>query len=360
MPGLLEADTEFDAIELLHQRGCTDGLPVIVPTPERVNAMIARVDLDGGLSLGEMGPKQGAASVEKVAAAAVMAGCLPDHFPVVISAVQAVCKKQFDLTEVNQTTHCLAPLIVVNGSAREVCGPIESGAGILGPGNRASASIGRALSLAIINIGGRKPGVTDMAVFSTPGKFTACFAEDEEHSPFEPYHVSTGFKPDDSVVSVIGVEAPHSVILEPAGDTENDALRLIKAIAGVIANPGSNHVYRAGDGGLLVVLNPEHALILAKAGYDRTGVCESIRQHATVTRQYADSIYAGLNFVHPDDDDLLYAVRDTKQIMLVVAGGMGTYSMVMPSWAYAPHGNLPISEKVDVFPSCDLPFGHGQ
>jgi hypothetical protein len=356
MSVLLEAETEFDAVELLHQRGCTDGLPVIVPTRERVDAMVVRVDLDADLCLGEMGPKQGAASVEKVAAAAVMAGCLPDHFPVVISAIKAICKKQFDLTEVNQTTHCLAPLVVVNGPARIDCGPIESGAGILGPGNRASASIGRALSLAIINIGGRKPGVTDMAVFSTPGKFTACFAEAEEQSPFEPYHVSSGFEYDDSVATVIAVEAPHSVIVEPTSDTENDALRLIKSIAGVVANPGSNHVYRAGDGGLLIVLNPEHAWILAKAGYDRASVCESIREHAFVTREYADSIFGGLNFVHESDNDVLYAVRDAKQIMLVVAGGMGTYSMVLPSWAYAPHGNLPISVKIDVFPTCDLPF----
>ncbi|MFT5111641.1 MAG: hypothetical protein ACI8P9_000961 [Parasphingorhabdus sp.] len=356
MKRVLEAATEYDAVELLHQSGSTDGLPVIVPTVNRVAAMIARVDLDADLSLGEIGPKLGAATIEKVAAAAVMAGCLPDHFPVVIAAIRLVCRNEFDITEVNQTTHCLAPLILVNGPARTECGPINSGAGILGPGNRASASIGRALSLVLINIGGRQSGVTDMAVFSTPGKFTACLAEAEELSPFDSYHQSIGFHKEESVVTIIGVEAPHSLILEPIGDVEKDALRLLQCIAAVIANPASNHVYRAGEGGMVVVLNPEHAMILHKAGYNRKSVQLAIQSYAYISREYADSLFSGLNFVHKDDTDKLYAVRDAEQIMLVVAGGMGSYSMVLPSWAYAPHGNQPLSKKFDVYPYCDTPI----
>ncbi|MEM7207909.1 MAG: hypothetical protein AAF434_08810 [Pseudomonadota bacterium] len=353
---MLESTSEAQALEELHRLGCTDGLPVVVPTHERVDAMVTHVDLDPDLSLGEMGPRSGSATVEKVAASAVMAGCLPDHFPVVIAAVKALCQREFDLTEVNQTTHALAPLLMVNGPARRDCGHLNSGAGLLGPGCRANASIGRAVSLCLINIAGRVSGVTDLAVFSTPGKFTACFAEAEERSPFDPYHVSRGFDHDESIVTVIGVEAPHSFIVESVGDAKKDALRLIKAAASVIANPGNNHLYRAGEGGVVIVINPEHAQILAEAGYDRSAICRAVYSHATLAREKADEIYAGLNFVHENDRDELRALRDPSQIMLVVAGGVGTYSMVLPSWAYAPHGNLPVSEKIDVNPHCDLPF----
>jgi hypothetical protein len=350
-----EADSEADAVEQLHASGCTDGMPVIVPTPDRVQFMIARVDLDPDMVVGVMGPRQGAASIEKIATAAVMAGCVPDNFPVVLAAIHAVCDPSFDLTEVNQTTHCLAPLILVNGPARHECGPIECSFGILGPGNRASACIGRAMSLALINIAGRHPGSTDMAVYSSPGKFTACFAEDEAASPFAPYHLGQGFLPEDSTVTVIGVEGPHSVILEPTRDVKKDAERLLRCIAGTIANPGSNHIYRAGDGGMLVVINPEHAQILARAGYDRKTIQQKVRDLAVMKAEEAQMYYAGMNFVHEDDQDILHAVRNPDQIMLVVAGGKGSYSMVMPSWAYAPHGNVPVTRKIEVTPSCPLP-----
>ena len=353
---MIEAAGEIEAIETLHAMGCTDGLPVVVPTPDRVDALCAGVDLDPDQPLGVMGPRQGVASVGKVAISAVMAGCLPEHFPVVLAAVRAVCREEFDLTEVNQTTHCLAPLIVVNGPARHACGDIESGAGILGPGNRASASIGRALSLAIINIGGRRPGSTDLAVFSSPGKFTACFAEAEERSPFAPWHTENGFNAGDSVATVVAVEAPTSVIVEPSGDCASDALRLIRALALTVANPGSNHLYRQGDGGVVVVINPEHADILAAAGYDRASICAALREHAVYNRAAAAQVYGGLNFVHPDDGDELHALRDASQLMLLVAGGLGCYSLVMPSWAYAPSGGLPVSERISVDPVCELPF----
>ncbi len=356
MPRQLEAADEEAALELLHAQGCTDGLPVVIPTQTRIEAMMSSTDLDPDLVLGEMGPKQGAARVELVAASAVMAGCMPGYFPVVVAAVKAVCRPEFDLTEVNQTTHCLAPLIIVNGPARDLCGPIASGAGILGPGNRASAAIGRALSLAIINIGGRKPGSSDMAIFSTPGKFSACFAEAEHESPFEPYHVTKGFKADQSVATVIAVEAPHSLIMEPTEDIDSDALRLLKIIGGVIANPGSNNIYRGGNGGLVVVICPEHATILFKAGYTRESARAQMMEFAVMSSDYGKSIYGDLAIESEEPESGFRALQHVDQIMLVVAGGMGTYSMVLPSWAYAPHGNLPISEIIELDPYCEIPF----
>lgn len=355
MHKLLEAADDAAAVEQLHQRGCTDGLPVIVPTPDRVDAMVARVDLDPDLPLGVMGPKFGAATVRAVATSAVMAGCLSDHFPVVVAAVKAVCREEFDLTEVSQTTHCVAPLILVNGPARHDCGPIASGAGVFGPGDRASAAIGRALSLAAINIGGRKPGVTDMAIFSSPGKYSACFAEAEEESPFLPFHVAQGYTADDSVVSLIGVEAPHSLILEPTDDLPADAERLIRVIAGMAAAPGGTNVYCGGKGGFVVVLNPEHAALLHRAGYDRARIAAEVRKYAVMPRDQAKLYYANLMLTEDTarNADAFPAFLNDNQIMIVVAGGVGTYSTVFPTWSYAPHGSLPVSEKIDVYPVCE-------
>lgn len=127
MNAMLEAVDETAALETLHELGCTDGLPVVVPTPERVERMILASGLDADLVLGTMGPGGGVASVEAVAVAAVMAGCLPDHLPVVLAAVRAVLRPEFDLTEMQATTHCTAPLILVNGPARIDCGGIASG-----------------------------------------------------------------------------------------------------------------------------------------------------------------------------------------------------------------------------------------
>lgn len=356
MAELLETENEFLAVERLHEMGATDGLPVIVPTRDRVDAMVERVGLDPDLLLGEMGPKQGAATVEKAAISAVMAGCLPDHFPIVVAAIRAVCRDEFDLTEVVQTTHGLAPLILVNGPARQECGDIRSGFGILGPGDRAAASIGRALSLAIINIAGRRAGVTDLAIFSSPANFTCCLAEAEGQSPFPAYHVAAGFEETDSVVTIIGVEAPHSILLEPTGDHVADSERLIRIIAGEAANPGGTNVYMGGQGGCVVVLNPEHATLLARAGYDRDSIARSICKHAIMPRASAELFYGNLYMDEPGDDDQLPAFRHPDQISLIVAGGPGSYSAVLPGWSYAPHRCAPVSELVEIYPVCDMPF----
>jgi hypothetical protein len=146
--GRLVAADDADALEALHGLGCTDGLPVVVPTPERVERMVLATGLDGDLVLGEMGPNLGVCTVEKLAIAAVMAGCTPDHVPVVVAAARAVMDPVFDLTEVQATTHAISPLVIVNGPARQACGGVHGGFGALGPGHRANASIGRALRLA--------------------------------------------------------------------------------------------------------------------------------------------------------------------------------------------------------------------
>jgi hypothetical protein len=353
LAGLLNAQDEATALELLHEMACTDGLPVVVPTAERVERMVVATGLDGDLVLGEMGPAQGAATVEKVAVAAVMAGCLPDYVPVVVGAVKAIIDPAFDLAEMQGTTHCTAPLIIVNGPAREWCGPIASGFGALGPGHRANASIGRALRLTMINIGGARPGISDMALLGHPGKFSYCLAEDEENSPFPGLHTARGFAPDDSVVTVIGAEAPHSVLHSNDADDPEDHLRLLEVLAVGLSNLATNNaIIRNGSG--VVVLNPDHAQVFARAGLDRRAIAEALCELCRHSR--ADVERYGRAFMNwSKGDDWFDCFFDPEQILVLTAGGNGLYSMVMPTWCAGAHKNPAISVKLEVDQYCEVP-----
>ncbi|MFT5805066.1 MAG: hypothetical protein ACI9R8_002116 [Candidatus Paceibacteria bacterium] len=349
----LNAIDESAALEDLHQLGCTDGLPVVIPTASRVARMVLASTLEADMVLGSMGPAGGMATVEKVAVAAVMAGCLPDYMPVVIAAVKAVIDPIFDLTEMQATTHCTAPLIIVNGPARHDCGPIASGFGALGPGFRANASIGRALRLTMINIGGARPGESDMALLGHPGKFTYCLAEDEENSPFSPLHVGLGYEPEDSVVTVIGAEAPHSVIFSGDADDPDNHKHLLEILAIGLTNMATNNAI-LGRGSATVVLNPEHADILAQAGLDRHQIAQQLFELC----QHSVAAMARLvpGFVHHKGEDKpRYCFTSAENILILMAGGSGIYSMVMPSWCAGGHRNSASSVKVDTDQFCEIP-----
>jgi hypothetical protein len=356
MNALLTAANEAEALEYLHQARCTDGLPVVIPTPDRVARMALASGLDGDIVLGEMGPQRGAATVEKVAVAAVMAGCLPDHVPVVVAAIRAVCQPEFDLAEMQGTTHCIAPLLIVNGPAREACGNIASGFGVMGPGHRANASIGRALRLAMINIGGARPGESDMALHGHPGKFTFCIAEDEEHSPFPPLHTSLGYDAGQSAVTILGTEAPHSVLFSGDADDPTSAERWLATVAAVIANPGSNNSHLGGTAAIGIVVNPEHAAVLARAGYSRERIQRELSERAVTPRAELEKFNPRMLV---GDEALIPAVRDPDKILLLTAGGAGLYTMVMPSWCAGPHGNVTVHAEIEHDQFCEVPLLSG-
>ena len=353
---MLSADNESSALESLHQLGCTDGLPVVIPTPERVARMILASGLETDMELAIMGPQWGSATVEKIAVQAVMAGCLPDHFPVVIAAVKAISQEQFDLAEMQCTTHCIHPIILVNGPARIACGDVASGFGAMGPGFRANASIGRALRLAMLNIGGARPGESDMAIHGHPGKFTCCVGEDEEHSPFPPLHTSLGYDEAQSAVTILGVEGPHSVLFSGDADDPQSAESLLNAIAGVIANPGSNNSHLGGTAAVIVMLNPDHAQVLANNGFDRENIQAFLAERAVTPREVLLKINPKMLV---GNEASIPAIRDPKNIHIVVAGGSGLYTMVMPSWCAGPHGNIAVHAEILVDQFCELPSVSG-
>ena len=330
---------------------CTDGLPVIIPTRERVTRMVLASGLDADMVLGTMGPGHGIATIEKVGVAAVMAGCLPDYMPVVVAAVKAVIDPTFDLTEMQATTHCTAPLIIVNGPARNSCGPIASGTGALGPGHRANASIGRALRLTMINIGKARPGSSDMALLGHPGKFTYCLAEDEEHSPFPPMHVDLGFDAQDSVVTVVGAEAPHSVLYAGDGDDPNGYKILLDLLAMGLANAPSNNAILTG-GAATLVLNPEHSEILRKAGLSRQDIASELYERCYLEPDMVKHLMPAFS---GDNPSRRMAFKGPEQILILQAGGSGLYSMVMPSWSAGAHSNSAVSVKVEADMFCEIP-----
>ncbi len=352
MSELLEALNEEVALESLHEMGCTDGLPVVIPKAERVERLVIATGLDSDMVLGELGPGMGIATVEKVAVAAVMAGCIPDYMPLVVAAVKAVADPRFDLTEVQATTHCTAPLIIVNGPARNECGPVASGFGALGPGHRANASIGRALRLCLINIGGGRPGVSDMALLGHPGKFTYCLAESEEDSPFPPMHTSLGFDATDSVVTVLGCEAPHSVVYSDNADDPEDAEKLLHVLSIGLANLATNNAIIC-SGMSLVVLGPKHASVLERANMNRESVQQRLWE-LTHLPTADHNRYAG-QFGARFSGETYRVFEKPENILVMVAGGSGLYSMVMPNWGGAAHANSAVSVLVDNNFFCEVP-----
>ncbi len=352
---MLQATDESAALEQLHAMGCTDGLPVVVPTPERVARLVVATGLDADLALGAMGPAGGAATVEKVCAAAVMAGCLPEHMPVVMAAVQAVIDPAFDLGEMQSTTHCTAPLLLLNGPARSDCGAFASGFGALGPGFRANASVGRALRLAMINIGGGRAGESDMALLGHPGKFTFCMAEAEERSPWEPLHVARGFEASESVVTVVGAEPPRSVIYQAHGGPQGPE-ELVGQLAAAITQSGTNNAVIRG-GAVAIVVNPEHATMLGEAGWSREKVVGEIFARSRAPRSNLRFLRPGFDVGETDPLDPCFESAD--QILLLVGGGPGLYSVVMTSWCAGPHSNAAVSKPVLYGEVCEIPALQG-
>ena len=256
--------------------GWSDGLPILPPTAERVARMMAAVSRSPDEVVALLDPRQGEATVERVAVNAVMAGCAPVHFPIVLAAVEAVADRAFNLHGIQATTNPVGPLIIVNGPIRNTAG-VNCGRNALGPGCRANATIGRALRLCLINIGGGIPGETDKAILGMPGKYTFCLGEYEEESPWEPLHVSRGLAPADNAVTVVSAQGTNNVVIL-SGNAE-DALMLT---ADAMKTIGNNNVV-SGNGNPVVFFSPGHARLLVEQGFKtRRSVQEFLFEHARI------------------------------------------------------------------------------
>jgi hypothetical protein len=252
------ADPTAEVNRLYLLRGWTDGLPIVPPTLGRIDEMLGQSPLERHASLGEMEPLGGVATVEKVAANAVMAGCRPDYFPVVLAAVQAILDPEFNLRGVQTTDENVAPLLVVNGPAARRLG-VNAGWGALGPGWQANAAIGRAVRLIMNNLGGGWPGAVSFAGLGQPGRYSLCLAEREDDTPWPPLHVELGYRPSQSTVTLMRAET----VINVTGGLDE----LASVIGSAASLFGILHSGKAA-----VILSPFTARRLAKDGWSRADV----------------------------------------------------------------------------------------
>ncbi|HWG63875.1 MAG TPA: hypothetical protein VG253_19475 [Streptosporangiaceae bacterium] len=316
-------DTYEDAVADYFDLGFTDGMPIVPPTPESVGEMLARAGLPAGEVLGEVPTRNVNVTAEKAAVNAVMAGCLPDYFPVVVAAVRAHLLPKGNSHSTTATLGGAAHAVIVNGPAVRELG-IHSGQACFGPGFRANATIGRALRLVIRNVCNSVPGVLDRATFSWPLRYSFCFGENEEASEWTPLHVQRGFDVTDSVVTV------HSVMdFVQAIDFDPGPEAILTTIAVTGRQRGlARDEWCGDDRGLVVVIGSEHRQRFTHDGWSKERIQEYLwpRLTAETTSKY----------------DMRVSLAAPENILVVAAGGPG----IPVSWLLLPHLSNPMSERV--------------
>jgi len=327
-----EAPDDFDAINRLYrERRWSDGLPVVPPTVERVERMLRHTRRSREEVVARVAPAFGAATVERIAINAVLAGCDPEALPVLIAATEAVVEPQFNLQGIQATTNPVAVWVIVNGPAAQKQG-VNATFNCLGQGAWANATIGRALRLVLQNIGGALPGEMDRATQGQPGKFTFCCAENEAANPWEPLHVERGYARGASTVTVVGAEGTMNM-----NTHTKDAGELLRAFAETMMHPPSNDYCHGGEPWL--ALGPEHAEILQRAGLSKAEVKRHLWEGSKMPARrmtgkdllrVQDSRGAELGKIGPDT--LLPVSHRPEDIHFIVAGGPGTHSTYIPSF----------------------------
>ena len=318
--GRLEFDEAIDVIESYYERGWTDGLPIVPPTVGRVRQFVDYVGRSPSEIVGAEPTKGRVITLEKVAINSVMAGCLPEHFPVVLAAIEAMSEPQFNLHAMTVSTMGAAVLAVVNGPIAKSIG-MNSGVSVFGPGHRANAAIGRAIRLVIINVTGSVSGVLDKATLGHAGKYTWCIAEAEDVSPWAPLHAERGLDDGDSAVSVFAGLSPTQV----SNSLGHDPATILNSFGDALFAAGP------GQGELVVVLSPEHVGYLRQHGWSKQQVKEFLFERSQ--RTVSDWTAAGGTEGGAEGDDLVGVGRGPESFTLVVAGGpAGAFSSIIPLW----------------------------
>lgn len=332
-PPIVELEDSLEAIQdFFETQGWTDGLPFIPPTRERVRQMQQHVQFAPGDVIATLGPRNGEATLERLATNAVMAGCRPEYFPIVVTAIQAVAEEPFNLNGIQSTTHPCAVLVVVNGPLSRELG-INGGPNCFGQGPRANMAIGRAVRLALQNIGGGTPGDGDRATHGTPAKIAFCVAENEEQNPWEPLHVEHGFALDDSVVTVVACEAPHNI--NDHGSISG--VGLLTTVSTSLRQSGSNNI-GGGRGEPMLVFGPEHAQQIAHDGLSKADVKKWLFEHIRFPVADWSPDWQGneerLQRLQEETGQREYTrlTQRADDLDVIVAGGPGKHSCWMPTF----------------------------
>ena len=326
----LEVENDSLAVnELYQERGWTDGLPIVPPTQERVREFLGWTERDRYEVVAVLPPRQGEATVERLAINAVLAGCRPEYFPVVVAAVEAVADPAFNLDAVQATTHPVTPLLIVNGPIGRRIG-LNASYNAFGQGFRANVTIGRALRLVLMNVGGGLPGSGDRSTQGNPAKIAYCVAENEEASPWPPLSADLGFDRGTSTVTAFPCEGPHNI----QDHYSNTGIGLLRTIAGAMAQAGSNNLLDRGWP--LLSLGPEHAATIARDGYDKRAIREFIFEHARFPLGRLGDEYRAMQVTRhrvADDPATMVPIAESPEaISIIVVGGAGKHSSWQPTF----------------------------
>ena len=338
----IEAGEDTEAVQrLFRERGWSDGLPVIPPTPARVERMLAAQTASPESIVAVIAPAFGVATVEAIAVNAVAAGCEPAYLPVLIAATKAVAEPRFNLQAIQATTNPVAVWAIINGPLARTL-EVNAGMNCLGQGTWANATIGRALRLVLQNVGGARPGGMDRATHGQPGKLSFCCAENEAESPWEPLNVERGFARTQSTVTVVGAEGTMNM-----NTHTKDANELLRAFAETMQHPPSNEYTHGGEPWL--ILSPEHAQILHAAGLSKADVKRELWERSKMPAsrmtdrdllRVHDSRTEELGRIGPDT--LLPISLRPQDICIIVAGGPGTHSVYVPCFGNSYAVTMPI------------------
>ncbi|MBI2910235.1 MAG: hypothetical protein HYX92_21545 [Chloroflexi bacterium] len=335
----IKVGNSYEAVEdYLYEHGWTDGLPIVPPTEDRVQRMLASMKLAPDDVIGVIPTAQAEATAEKVAINAVMAGCRPEYLPVVVAALRAMLEPEFVLGRVQATTNPVAPFLVVSGPIRKEL-DINCGHGALGPGRRSNATIGRAVRLVLLNIGGAVPGVSDMSTLGSSAKYTCCIGENEEANPWEPLHVERGFSKDESTVMVFGAVCFRNIVESESRSAGN----VLITLAGGMIGPGDYGMcFMSGQP--VLILGPEHAEIFGNAGMAKVDVKEALWERAflplsSYAPEQRESVVNVLKL--PVIEGKIHCCRRPEDLVIIVAGGSGSHSQYVQNYS-----GLPVIKKI--------------
>jgi hypothetical protein len=321
-----EAADALEANELYQRNGWTDGLPIVPPTEDAVARFLAAAKLQAADVIGTEPVRRRALTAEKVAIAAVMAGCLPEYMPVVVAIVRAMCEPQYALHGSTASTGGSAPFIVVNGPIRHQIG-MNATHNVLANGARANATIGRSIRLILINVLGGIPGQLDRATLGHPGKFTFCIAEDEEDSPWAPLSVERGVPAGTSAVTAMQVESPHQIMNEWTHDPREILDTYVAAMKSNLLT------YSIWEGNYAIVVPKQHREIFAAANWSKQNIRDYVFETAHVQRSEWRTVGKAAVAGRKDEDKTYRALRTPDDLLVIAAGGpAGGFGAILPPW----------------------------
>lgn len=338
----IELASQEDEMETCFERGWTDGLPVVPPTEKRVSRMLEGTSRKPDEVVSVIPPNQAPCTVEKAAINAVMAGCKPEYLPVVLAAVEAACMDAFCMHGVLATTYFSGPVLIVNGPITKAI-DMNSGINALGQGNRANATIGRALQLIIRNVGGGLPGGVDRATLGNPGKCTFCFAENEENSPWEPLSIERGFPEGSSTVTLFAGDGVHAVSDQLSRTPES----LAGSYAGSLRSVAHTKIFVTADA--MLVVSPEHARVFREAGWSkqrlRREIDELLKTPGRELVRGAHGIAEGM--LERFSDMELTKFRPGGLHIVHAGGPAGMFSAIIGGWlASGPVGSQSVTREI--------------